>query len=186
MFDKTIIQRAPKHLKTERLHLKAPDAEFAEALADSIAHSAQDYFFMPSWRAASDLDVAHDELVKSAQFGERGESLVWFAFEEHSDKLVGRLDLHGWDFVVPCCEIGCLADSRMTGRGLMREAALAIMDWAYAQGVVRIEAVTDVRNERAIRFAQALGMQQEGVLRSADRDALGELCDLVMLARVRM
>ena len=44
--------------------------------------------------------------------------------------------------------------------------------------------MTDVRNVRSIRFAKALGMQEEGVLRNYERFN-DELCDQILLSVVR-
>ena len=66
----------------------------------------------------------------------------------------------------------------------MREAALALVDLAFRLGFVRIEALTDARNERALRFAASLGFRREGLLRAHRRDAEGQPCDEVLFARL--
>jgi RimJ/RimL family protein N-acetyltransferase len=187
MFDKTILQNAPQQLETARLILKQPEPAFAASFAEMVAHSKQDYAYIPAWMSkADDVALARSKITQSREFITQGESLVWFAFEKASGRMVARLDAHHWDFDIPKCEIGYMGDSRLVGKGYVREATLAMMDWLYTQGVVRIEAQCDSRNARSISFAiQALGMQQEGVLRSADRDNDGALCDQVILARLR-
>ena len=73
----------------------------------------------------------------------------------------------------------------MARRGLMREAALALIDLAFGLGVERVEACCDLRNARSIHFAQTLGLQYEGLMRGVERDHEGRLCDQVLLARLR-
>jgi len=97
---------------------------------------------------------------------------------------VGLLDLHEFDWAVPACQIGYVGDSAQQGQGLMREAALALIDQAFAWGLHRVEAWCDARNLRSIRFAQGVGLQLEGRLRDGARDANGVLCDQVLLARL--
>ncbi len=95
---------------------------------------------------------------------------------------VGRIDLHSWDFDAPRCEIGYMSDVRTRGRGLLQEAAQACIALAFAMGVVRVEAMTDPRNASSIRFAKALGLRHEALMRNYERDADGALCDQVLLA----
>jgi RimJ/RimL family protein N-acetyltransferase len=114
-----------------------------------------------------------------------GTCLIYFAFERASGRFVGNLDLHTFDFDVPRCQVGYVGDARFAGRGLMREAALAVIDLAFRLGVERVEAWCDARNARSIHFAKTLGLREEGLLRSVERDPQGQLCDQVLLARLR-
>ena len=52
------------------------------------------------------------------------------------------------------------------GRGLMPEAARAVMDWGFERyGLHKIRAQADLRNRRSWRVMEKLGMTREGVLR---------------------
>ncbi len=63
------------------------------------------------------------------------------------------------------------------GRGLMPEAARAIIDWAFqTYSLSKIFALTDTRNRQSWRVMEKLGMKREGVLRS-NRMLRGERCD---------
>ena len=113
---------------------------------------------------------------------ETGECLIFNAFRLHDGAYVGRVDLHSFDFEAPRCEVGYVGEITLSGHGLMREAVLAVMAMAFSIGFVRVHALSDVRNERALAFALALGMQREGVLRAYERAPQGELADMVMFA----
>ncbi len=57
------------------------------------------------------------------------------------------------------------------GRGLMAEAARAVVDWGFEElGLQRIGSDTDLRNRRSWRVMEKLGMAREGVLRSCRKD----------------
>ena len=57
------------------------------------------------------------------------------------------------------------------GRGLMTEAARAVVDWGFGErGLQRIWASADIRNLRSRRVMERLGMAREGVSRSQDKD----------------
>ena len=99
---------------------------------------------------------------------------------------VGRIDLHSWDFNVPRCEIGYVGDVLSAGRGLMREAALACVNLAFQLGALRMQALRESTNHRALHFAErALGFRREGELRHDERDVQGRLGSRVMFAAVR-
>ena len=123
--------------------------------------------------------------VRGAQYVEDGEDLIFTVFDTTSRDCIGRIDLHSFDFDTPRCEIGYAGHVQHAGRGLMREAAMAVIELGFGLGCERIEAFSDLRNQRAIEFALGLGFESEGVVRSRERDPQGLLCDQVMLARLR-
>ncbi|MES1163482.1 MAG: GNAT family protein, partial [Rhizobacter sp.] len=59
------------------------------------------------------------------------------------------------------------------------------VEFGFEIGFERIEAMSDARNERAVRFALGMGFEHEGLLRRHERDPQGELCDMVLLARLK-
>ena len=53
------------------------------------------------------------------------------------------------------------------GRGLMPEAASAVIDWGFrSRGLAKISSLADVRNRRSWQVMEKLGMGREGVARS--------------------
>jgi RimJ/RimL family protein N-acetyltransferase len=183
--DSTTLKTAPPRLATPRLDLVWPQARYAAAVRDSVNASLESLRFVRWGQVAFDDDAARRFCEADAERVAAGECLIYFAFERASGRFVGNLDLHTFDFAVPRCQIGYVGDRRLAGRGLMREAALSLVDLAYRLGIGRVEAWCDVRNLRSIHFAQTLGMHYEGLLRSVERDPQGALCDQVLLARLR-
>lgn len=180
-----VAQRAPRQLATERLRLEVPRAAHAPLVRESVNASLDALRFV-RWaqRPFSDDDALRFCEADAAQVT-RGECLIYFAFDRDSGRFVGNFDLHSFDFSVPRAQIGYVGDSRFARRGLMREGARAILELAFGLGFERVEAWCDLRNERSIEFAQALGLNYEGLLRGCERDAQGELCDQVVLAMLR-
>jgi RimJ/RimL family protein N-acetyltransferase len=177
------LRRAPETVLTPRLELRVSDPAFAPQFADALAASRDDLFFVPGWLRAVDVEVATASLRRSVELADV--DVVRHAFERDTGRYVARLDLHSWDDEAPRCELGYVADSRLTGRGLVTEAALAMLDIAWELGAQRVQAMCDPRNEPSIRLAERVGMQHEGVLRWWERDASGELVDQVVLAALR-
>ena len=185
MMDRSTLQAAPALLLTPRLELVKPQAQHAAAVMESVNASLAGLGFIRWAQQPFDDDSARRFCERDAEQVAAGECLIYFAFERDSGRFVGNLDLHSFDFAVPRCQIGYVGDARLAGRGLMREAALAMIALAFGLGVERIEAWCDWRNERSIHFAQTLGLRFEGLMRSVERDAQGQLCDQALLARLR-
>jgi RimJ/RimL family protein N-acetyltransferase len=182
---KSLLQRAPRQITTPRLRLEWPGAEHAAAVRESVNASLAELRFVRWAQQSFDDDDARRFCEADAAQVAAGRCLIYFAFERTSGRFVGNLDLHTFDFSVPRCQIGYVGDTRLARRGLMREAALTMIDLAFELGVERVEAWCDLRNERSIHFAQTLGLIYEGLMRGVERDAQGALCDQVLLARLR-
>lgn len=182
---RALVGRAPAQLSTPRLTLEFPRAAHAAAVRDSVNISLPGLRFVQWGQRPFDEDGARRFCEMDAEMVARGEALIYFAFERATQRFVGNLDLHSFDLGAPRCQIGYVGDARLAGRGLMREAALALVDLAFELGIERVEAWCDLRNARSIHFAQTLGLHYEGVMRGVERDARGELCDQVLLARLK-
>ena len=179
------LKAAPKTLDTARLHLSQPRLEHAAAVMESTNASLSALRFIAWGGAAFDAERARRFCENDIELVSAGRCLIYFAFERASGEFVGNLDLHSFDFSVPRCEIGYVGDVRRAGRGLMFEAACAVLRLGFELGVLRIEAFCDARNLRSIRFAEQLGMRREGLLRAYSRDPQGGLCDDQVLALLR-
>ena len=71
------------------------------------------------------------------------------------------------------------------GKGLMREALTAALDWGFTEMQVnRIEAQIHPHNEPSLRLARNLGFQQEGLLREVAHWG-GSYHDLLQLGLLR-
>ena len=147
--------------------------------------SLADWRFIAFAKQPRDLEWAERFCEGDALWMADGEAVIFYAFERSSGAFVGRIDLHTLDLDACRAEIGYVGDSRLGGRGLMREATLAVVEFGFELGFERIEAMSDARNQRAVRFALGLGFEQEALLRRHERDPQGELCDMVLLARLR-
>ena len=188
-------QHTPEAFHTPRLRLEKITLEHAPMLREAVLRDPPALRFVDWARGTWDPTQARRFCRGSREAMDRdGQFLTYLAFERERHqpdapvtrrgRFVGLLDLHGFDFAVPACQIGYVGDPAPQGRGLMREAAAALVAQAHAWGVRRIEAWCDTRNTRSIRLAVGLGFVQEGCLRQAARDAEGLLIDRVVLARL--
>jgi RimJ/RimL family protein N-acetyltransferase len=179
------LRLAARSLQTPHLELRCPRVADAAAFVATMNASLAEWRFVEFAQAPRDLAWAERFCEGDVQWVEDGEALIFNAFERERGSFVGRVDLHTLDLPACRAEMGYVGDARLAGRGLMREAALAVLEVAFELGFERVEAMSDVRNERALRFALGLGFEREGVLRRHERDPWGELCDMVLLARLK-
>jgi RimJ/RimL family protein N-acetyltransferase len=176
------LKSAPSVLLTERLRLESPRLEHAEAFAAGVQASMPVLTYVVWGVKPRDIEWARRFCEGDAMSVAAGEDLVFHVFARTDGAWVGRIDVHTIDFEHARGEIGYVGDARLAGRGLMREAALAVIQLCFDLGFQRIEAMSDMRNTRALRFAEALGMQREGILRRHERDPRGRMCDQALYA----
>ena len=80
--------------------------------------------------------------------------------------VVGAIGLHV-RAATQVAELGFSIGKSQWGKGLVVEAAEAVLDWGFEKrGLAKIFATADVRNSRSQRVQEKLGMRREGVLRS--------------------
>jgi len=177
------ISRAPNELSASRVNLLGPRPELAPLFVASLNRSLPGLRYIGWAQRLRDDDWGLAFIDYDLKMWSQGECLAYYAFERDSGAYVGRVDLHSWDLDAPRCEVGYVGDVLNAGRGLMREAVLACVDLAFALGAVRVQALSEADNLRALHFAEhALGFKREGVLRNYERDAQGRLGEQVMFA----
>lgn len=178
------LSAASRALSTARLVLEAAAPQHAAAFAEGMLATLPAMAFV-GWSRSPDLSWAERFCADDARCIAAGEDLAFHVFTRDGRRWVGRIDVHSIDFSVPRGEIGYVGNLLLAGRGLMREAALAVIDLCFDLGFARIEALSDARNQRALHFAQTLGMKREGVLRSHERDHRGALYDEVVFSIIK-
>lgn len=96
---------------------------------------------------------------------------------------VGNIGLH--EFKGHRVEMGYWMRRKLWGKGLMPEAARAVMKYAFTVlGVKRVQARADLRNTASQRVMEKIGMQREGILKKYDSKN-GKCADAVYYAMVR-
>ncbi|MGB4136878.1 MAG: GNAT family protein [Microbacterium sp.] len=154
----------PVILRTERLVLSLP----TEADVDAITAACQDpeiprWIPVPSPYTRTD---GEEFVAKVAASWADGAETVWAI--RPGGELAGMVGLHriaqgeaGGD-----AELGYWAVRSHRGRGVMTEAARAVIDWGFDElGLVRIGWRATVGNIPSARTARALGFRYEGLLR---------------------
>ena len=122
------------------------------------------------WMAwAEQAREAQDDFVRSAheQWGQ-GEWVYVISFNGEPAGTVG-IDRH--QPLISSADIGYWLRTDVTGRGLMTEAAAAVVDWAFHElALHRLELRAGVENYASVRVAEKLGFRRGGILRHGARN----------------
>jgi RimJ/RimL family protein N-acetyltransferase len=106
------------------------------------------------------------ELIERQKSLEPGTPGQWFTFAAElkgTGEMIGHVALSVKADDPRQAEIGFTFARGQQGRGLAREAAGAVLDYAFGVlGLHRVVAVTDCENGRSVALLERLGMRREG------------------------
>ena len=89
-----------------------------------------------------------------------------------SGEPVGTIGVDRYQPMFASAEIGYWLRSDLSGRGLMTEAAAALLEHSFAElEIHRLELRAGVENHGSLRIAEKLGFRRGGILRHASRNA---------------
>jgi len=153
----------PATLDTPRLRLRAPVVEDAAAIFDAYTQDAQVARYT-TWSPHRSLDETRGFLEHHCLAGRKaGTVFSWLITISEGGAAAGMID-----FRLAACraEVGYVLAHRYWGRGLMTEAAGAVVEWVIAQPEIhRVWATVDLENVASQRVLEKVGMVREGVLR---------------------
>ncbi len=133
-------------------------AEFLAYLNDPLVARYQ------SWESYTERQAR--EQIERQQTAEPGRPGGWFTFAaelKETRALVGHVALGVKADDPRQAEIGFTFARAQQGRGLAREAAGRVLDYAFGVlGLHRVVAVTDCENVRSAALLERLGMRREG------------------------
>jgi len=96
-----------------------------------------------------------------------GELSKWGVALQEDDQLVGTCGFNEWSQVHRWAELAFDLAQTHWGKGLMRQAVAAVLQWTYRHDEVnRLHAFVRVDNGRSVRLLERSGFVREGCLRS--------------------
>jgi RimJ/RimL family protein N-acetyltransferase len=96
-----------------------------------------------------------------------GEPSRWGIALPHDDEIVGTCGFNEWSQAHRWAELAYDLAQAHWGKGLMRQAVAAVLEWAFRQDQVdRVQAFVRVDNRRSERVLERSGFVREGRLRS--------------------
>jgi len=153
----------PATLETPRLRLRAPAAGDAEAIFEAYTQDIQVARYT-TWAPHRSLGETRKFLEQHCEAGRKaGTVFSWLITLSDGGHAAGMID-----FRLAACraEVGYVLARRYWGRGLMTEAAGAVVEWVIAQPEIhRVWATVDLENVASQRVLEKVGVVREGVLR---------------------
>jgi len=80
----------------------------------------------------------------------------------HAQEVVGHCGFHGPPEVIGRAEIGYTVFTQFRGMGYAKEAAKALVQWAFAQGEKEVYASVSPENAPSLAVVKSLGFKQVG------------------------
>ena len=151
-------------LTTTRLTLRPPRMEDAAPMFAMYS----DVEFMRYWSfpAMTRYEQAVDHLTRRIQGSGSDMDILWAIELSSTQEMIGTCCLFNADATSKHAEIGFGLHRAFWGKGLMTEAARAVVDCGFdLLQLHRIEAEIDPRNAASARVLERLGFVREGLLR---------------------
>lgn len=173
--------------ESERLIIKMPDLQDAEAVYEAIYRSAKSLKPHMIWAQKEPVREEVKENIRQAHaaFLAR-EDLRLHLFLKETGEFVGSSGLHRIDWTIPKFEIGYWVDDKFEGKGYMTEATNRIAEFAFKElAAKRIEIRCDRDNIRSRAVAERSGFELEGILKNDRLAADGlELRDTCIYSKI--
>ncbi len=155
-------RRPPPVLETERLILRRPRMEDAEAIFESYARDVEVTRYL-NWMPHTSIDQTREVLAEFIDRWKSGDSYEYVLENKDSNELMGMIGLGDEDAKAV---IGYVLARPYWGKGYMTEAEKALIRWGLHQGhYQRVHAFCDMENNASSKVMEKAGMQFEGVLR---------------------
>ncbi len=174
-----MIPGVPERIETERLVIRKPRLEDAEAIYASVLESLPELSpWMPWATPGYSLQGCEDNTREAiAQFMTR-QNLRYHFHDKATGEHIGNSGLHRIDWNVPKFEIGYWCRTSKSGHGYVTEAVRALTALALEDfGAARVEIQCDDKNVKSAQVAQRCGYGLEGVLKGYSRGTDGSLRD---------
>ena len=159
-------------LQTPRLELRPTSPEVFDELWAASSASLSEVAPWMAWAVDHKPEDARSFVAGSQQSWASGTAYNFTIFE--SGVACGNCSLNRVDSLTRSGEIGYWLRTDLCGRGLMTEAASAVVDFGFDEvRLHRIELHAGVDNAASIRVAEKLGFRREGIMRGRGLGAGG-------------
>ncbi|TMU87584.1 GNAT family N-acetyltransferase [Bacillus sp. BHET2] len=171
-----VLLEIPTVIETERLELRMPNPGDGSVVNSAIKASLSE---LKPWLGFAQEDPSVEDTETNtreahAKFLTR-ESLRYLIFRKGTNEFIGSTGFHNIDWSVPKFEIGYWIDTRMGGKGYMKEAVGRLTELAISElKGKRVEIRCESTNVKSRAIPEQLGYELEGVLRNEDLSVDGE------------
>lgn len=151
----------PSELRTERLLLRTPAIDDAEAIFCEYAADSQVTRYL-TWAPHRDLESVSQFLQALIDRRIAGQEFPWLLTLPDERKAIGMIVARVQDCKV---DLGYVLGRKHWNRGYMAEAISSVADWWLSQPeIFRVSAVCDTENVASARALEKAGFKREGEL----------------------
>ena len=156
--------KAPIVVESSRLIVRpVEECDLQSLLAVNGDDEATRFLPYASWRSLADGRAWFERMSILAA---RGESIQYVITDKASALAIGTCLLFRYEETSARAELGYVLGRKYWGRGIMREALVALIDCAFSgYGLRRLEAEVDPQNTASVLLLDSLGFAREGLLR---------------------
>lgn len=171
-----ITNKGTQAIRTERLILRRFTPEDAPAMFENWANDERVTRYL-TWDPHGSPGETRQLLELWCAGYENPGTYNWAM--EYEGKLIGNISVVRLDERSEAADLGYCMGHAYWGRGLMTEAAKAVIDFLFGEvGVNRVEISHAVKNPASGRVAQKCGLTLEGTKRAFFKSSAGEFLDI--------
>jgi RimJ/RimL family protein N-acetyltransferase len=157
---------------TPRLRLEPIERGHAEGLWRAKEASLAELRRWLAWALSDDPERSRGFVEASRRGWDAGTD--WVFVLVLAGEPIGAIGLHEHDALGARAELGYWLRSDVAGRGLMTEAAAAVVDFGFeVLGLHRIQLRAAPGNAASTRVAEKVGFRREGLMRDSGRGEAG-------------
>ena len=172
-----------QEIKTKRLTLRRFTIEDAKPMFETWANDERVTKFL-TWLPHGSLDVTKNIIEIWIKDYEKPSSYNWAI--EFEGKLIGSISVTEIDENSERVEIGYCIGYDFWSKGIMSEAAQAVIDFLFEKvNVHRITITHATKNPASGKVAQHCGLTLEGVRREFFKSSFGEFLDIAVYSILR-
>jgi RimJ/RimL family protein N-acetyltransferase len=155
--------KPPEIFETERLILRRPKITDAESIFSGYARDSDVTRYL-TWRTHRRIEDTIDFLKTCSDDWKQSANYTWAitATTPADDHCIGMVSMK-----IDSCkaELGYVLKRSSWGKGIMTEAAGAVVSWASSEPELhRVWAVCDCENPASASVLEKIGMRREGIL----------------------
>ena len=178
-----ITHKGTKTIQTARLLLRRFTVEDAQAMFDNWASDERVTRFL-TWDPHTSVEETKEILSAWCAAYENPDSYHWAM--EYDGTVIGGISIVRFYDKRECADLGYCMGYDYWNKGLMTEAAKAVIDFLFTEvGVNRLEISHAVKNPASGKVAQKCGFTYEGTKREAFKTSAGEFLDIAYHSLLR-
>lgn len=166
-----------KTIETERLILRKFELGDANDMYNNYASHEIVTTFL-TWKPHKSIEDTKEYLSEIVIPEYKNEHTYrWAIVLKEINEVIGCIDVVHKNIPKTSAELGYVLSDYHWGKGIMPEAAKAVIAYLFEERFHRITAVHDVDNPKSGRVMQKAGMEYEGTLRQYEIRSDGKFCD---------